>query len=163
MLKNLLLWNQWADFHETWYLASGTRAHHSLYKSWPWGDLDLFYSKVKFGDLGFCMGKSENTGYFDNRCSLGLETWYMHTTKWAYDDIWVNMGQGHYLTLAQGHWHIKLQTWFSQEPLGRLKSNFMWSLPGIGGMKVYIIIQITCSTVALSMLKMLKNLLWNHF
>ena len=28
--KNLL---QWADFHETWYVASGTRAHHSLYKS----------------------------------------------------------------------------------------------------------------------------------
>ena len=31
--KNLLLKNQWADFHETLYVASGTRAHHSLYKS----------------------------------------------------------------------------------------------------------------------------------
>ena len=31
--KNLLLQNQWADFHETWYVASGMRAHHSLYKS----------------------------------------------------------------------------------------------------------------------------------
>ena len=30
--KNLLLWNQWTDFHETWYVASGTPAHHSLYK-----------------------------------------------------------------------------------------------------------------------------------
>ena len=31
-LKNLLLQNQRADFHETWYVALGTPAHHSLYK-----------------------------------------------------------------------------------------------------------------------------------
>ena len=31
-LKNLLLQNRLADFHETWYVASGTHAHHSLYK-----------------------------------------------------------------------------------------------------------------------------------
>ena len=31
-LKNLLLQNQLADFHKTWYVASGTPAHHSLYK-----------------------------------------------------------------------------------------------------------------------------------
>ena len=24
---------EWADFHETWYVASGTRAHHNVYKS----------------------------------------------------------------------------------------------------------------------------------
>ena len=30
--KNLLLQNQLADFHETWYVASGTPAHHSLFK-----------------------------------------------------------------------------------------------------------------------------------
>ena len=30
--KNLLLQNRQADFHETWYVASGTPAHHSLYK-----------------------------------------------------------------------------------------------------------------------------------
>ena len=30
-LKNLLK-NGRADFHETWYVASGTPAHHSLYK-----------------------------------------------------------------------------------------------------------------------------------
>ena len=33
-LKNLL-WNQWTDFNETWYVAMGTLAHHGLYKSWP--------------------------------------------------------------------------------------------------------------------------------
>ena len=30
--KNLLLRNQRTDFHETWYVASGTPAHHSLFK-----------------------------------------------------------------------------------------------------------------------------------
>ena len=30
--KNLLLQNRLADFHETWYVASETPAHHSLYK-----------------------------------------------------------------------------------------------------------------------------------
>ena len=30
--KNLLLQNRQADFHETWYVTSGTPAHHSLYK-----------------------------------------------------------------------------------------------------------------------------------
>ena len=31
-LKNLLLQNWRADFHETWYVASGTPVHYSLYK-----------------------------------------------------------------------------------------------------------------------------------
>ena len=31
-LKNLLLQNRRADFHEPWYVASGTPAHHNLYK-----------------------------------------------------------------------------------------------------------------------------------
>ena len=31
-LKNLLLQNRQADFHETWYVAFGTLAHHSLIK-----------------------------------------------------------------------------------------------------------------------------------
>ena len=30
--KNLLLQNRQADFHETWYVASGTLAHHKLLK-----------------------------------------------------------------------------------------------------------------------------------
>ena len=47
-------------FYETWYVASGTPAHHSLFKWWPLSDLDLFYGKIKFGCLGFSMGKSEN-------------------------------------------------------------------------------------------------------
>ena len=56
-LQKVLLWNRPADFHETWYVALGTHAHHNLFKWWPWNDLDLFYGKVKFGNLGFFMGK----------------------------------------------------------------------------------------------------------
>ena len=49
---------------ETWYVALGTPADHSLNKLWPWVDLDLFYDKVKFGNLGFWIGKIENSGFF---------------------------------------------------------------------------------------------------
>ena len=36
-----------------------SRRNHSLYKWWPWSDLDLFYGKVKFGNLGFSIGTIE--------------------------------------------------------------------------------------------------------
>ena len=72
--KNLLSWNRWTDFHETWYVASMTPAHLSLFKWWPWVDLDLFYGKVKFGNLGFSIGKSENCWFFKTfaACELKL-------------------------------------------------------------------------------------------
>ena len=44
-------------------------------------DLDLFYGKVKFGNIGFYIGKSENYGFFENYCSLRPEKWYMQTTN----------------------------------------------------------------------------------
>ena len=37
-----------------------------IFFSRTWGDLDLFYGKVKFGNLGFSIGKSENSGFFRN-------------------------------------------------------------------------------------------------
>ena len=73
-LKNLLQ-NRRADFHETLYVASGTPAQQGLYKWWPLSDLDLFYGKVKFGNLGFSIGKSENSGFFRNHWSLWPESW----------------------------------------------------------------------------------------
>ena len=54
------------DFHETLYVPLGTPAHYSLFKRWPWSDHDLFYGKVKFGNLRFSMGKLENSGYLRN-------------------------------------------------------------------------------------------------
>ena len=74
-LKNQLLWNCWTDFNKAWYVASGTLVHHSLYKSWPWVDLHLFYGKVNIGLIGFSMEKSENIGFFRKFCGLWPESW----------------------------------------------------------------------------------------
>ena len=35
-----------------------------LFKLWPWVDLDPFYAKVKFGHIGFFMGKKLKIIYF---------------------------------------------------------------------------------------------------
>ena len=55
-IKNQLIWNQKADDLESWYAASGTQLLPSLFKWYPWVDVDIFYGKVKFGPLCFCMG-----------------------------------------------------------------------------------------------------------
>ena len=36
------------DCFETWYLAYATWAYHSLFKWWPWVDLDLFTPRSNF-------------------------------------------------------------------------------------------------------------------
>ena len=48
-------------------------------------------------------------------------------TSWRYVSI---EGQGHYLTLAQGCVHSKIQTTFSQKLLGHSELNFVWKLSG---------------------------------
>ena len=73
-LKNLLQ-NQKSYDLETWHAVSGTRVLRSLCKWWPWVDLDLFYGKVKFYNLGFSIGKSENIGFFRTFCSQWPESW----------------------------------------------------------------------------------------
>ena len=63
-LINLLLQNQKIDDLETLYVALFMQVLSRLFKLLPWVDLDTFYAKVKFGDIGFCMGKSENYLFF---------------------------------------------------------------------------------------------------
>ena len=63
-LKNLLLQSQWTDDLETLYVALSMQVLLRLFKLLPWVDLDTFYAKVIFGDIGFCMGKSENYLFF---------------------------------------------------------------------------------------------------
>ena len=63
-LINLLLQNQKTDDLETLYVALSMQVLPSLFKLLPWVDLDTFYAKVKFGDIGFCMGRSENYLFF---------------------------------------------------------------------------------------------------
>ena len=44
------------------------------FKLLPWADLDIFYAKVKFGLIGFCMGESENClFFFETVAALGLK------------------------------------------------------------------------------------------
>ena len=49
--KNLFLQSQSSYDFETRYASSGTQALQSLYKWWPWVDLDLFYVKAKLDHL----------------------------------------------------------------------------------------------------------------
>ena len=43
-----------------------------VFKLWLWVDLDPFYAKIKFGHIGFCMGKSENYYFLETIAALGL-------------------------------------------------------------------------------------------
>ena len=62
----------------------------ALFKLWPWVELDLFYVKVKFGHIGFWMGKSENYLFFGNYCSLGSQSCWKHLAKWVNEVEWVS-------------------------------------------------------------------------
>ena len=46
------------------YVASGTTAHHNLFKLLLWVDLDLFFGKVKFCNSGFYKEKCDSDGFF---------------------------------------------------------------------------------------------------
>ena len=89
-LKNLLLQNQLTDDLETWYVALCMWVLPRLFKLSPWVDLDPFYAKVKFGDIGFCMGKSKNDLFFRNYCSLRSQSCLKHSAKWVYEVRWVS-------------------------------------------------------------------------
>ena len=47
----ILLQNRWTVFKETWHEASMAKVLQCVYKSLPFGDLDLFYDKVNIGRL----------------------------------------------------------------------------------------------------------------
>ena len=88
-LKNLLLQNQLTNDLETSYVALCMCVLSRFFKLSPWVDLDLFYAKVKFGHIGFYMGKSENYLFFRNYCSLRSQTCLKHSAKWVYEVGWV--------------------------------------------------------------------------
>ena len=77
MVKTLqnLLRNGWADFHETWYVASGTPVHYSLFKWWPLSYLDLFLWQGQIWLLRLFYGKKWKQWIFRNYCSLWPESW----------------------------------------------------------------------------------------
>ena len=73
-LKNLLLQNQLTNDLETLCVALSMQVLPRLFKLLPWVDLDTFYAKVKFGDIGFCMGKSAKLfNLLETVAALGLK------------------------------------------------------------------------------------------
>ena len=58
-----------------------------VFKLWPWIDPDLFYIKVKFGYICFCMGESD---FFGNYCSLRSQSHLKHSGKWVNEVEWVS-------------------------------------------------------------------------
>ena len=114
--KIFLSGNRWTDFLETWHVASVTPAHHSLFKWWPWLDLDVFYGNVKFGNIGLSIGKSEK--------DLKPIEIMKICAYWR---------SRSYLILAQGHLHLKIKTCFSQKWLGHFEPNFILCLAQISG------------------------------
>ena len=52
------------------FVASSAQVLPSLFKQWPWVDLDPFYDSVKFGPLWY-------------------KSWYMQSTKWVHETLWV--------------------------------------------------------------------------
>ena len=60
IIEDIFLWYRKADDLETWYTALSTRLlpFFVFSNNAPWVDLNLFYDKVKYGPLCFCIGKS---------------------------------------------------------------------------------------------------------
>ena len=62
------------DYHETWYVASDDSCLNIVCSNDdPGVDLDLFYGKVKFGNKGFSLGKSENCWFFRTIAACDLK------------------------------------------------------------------------------------------
>ena len=86
--KSILLRNQMANDRETWYATFGAQVLPSLLKWWPWVDLYLFYSKVKFGPLRFVWEKgktmdfSETIVVYDLKLARGF-CWHQHFVPWG--------------------------------------------------------------------------------
>ena len=47
--------------------------YQGLFKLWPLVDLDLYYAKIKFGHIHFCMVKSENYYFLESVAAKGLK------------------------------------------------------------------------------------------
>ena len=71
-LKNLLLQNQLTDDLENLVCSIMYRSTTKIFKLLPWVNLDIFYAKVKFGHIGFCMDKSEKYILFETVTAIGL-------------------------------------------------------------------------------------------
>ena len=79
---------------------------------------------VKFDNLGFSIGKSENSVFSETIAARDLKvSRSRHLIEYRrYVSI---EGQGYFLTMAQGRVHIKICTGFSQKLLCRSEPKFV--------------------------------------
>ena len=66
--------------------ASTTKVLQIMTLGWPWPIL----LNLKFGHIGFCMGKSENYLFFGSYCSLRSQSCLKHWAKWVNEVEWVS-------------------------------------------------------------------------
>ena len=129
--KNLLLRNQRANDLGPWYIALGPWAHQSLFKWWPWVDLDLFYGKVKFGPLRFYMGKSVRKSFNGrNLQQMTTVTWGICLHKNSDPKALSAPVPGLYTCIKKWKimYKIKLQRYFfwNLQQMGKVTRLFCW-------------------------------------
>ena len=132
--KNLLLQNQKSYDLETWHVALGTQALQSLYKWWPWVDLDLFYGKVKLGHLYVWMGKTVIKSFNGGKLAAkDYIDWIILLMKKIWPQGLSATAPGLYTCIWPPFSNI-----FSTETAWPIKAKFYVELPWEGGTKVYI-------------------------
>ena len=146
-----------------WYVALCTRVLPRLFKLSPWVDLDLFYAKVKFDYIGFCMGESENYVLFGNYCSHRPQSWFQYSNKWVNEVQWVSKVKVIIWPWPKVTQISKLNLLFLKL-LSHLEPNFIWKLMGTWEWKFVQMSRVTwprCPPCPY-MVKTLKNLLQNQ-
>ena len=125
---NLVPSLQKADDLETWYLALCTTVLPILCKWWPYADLNLFYSKVKFSSLSFSVEK----------CHLSPITCVdgqLNTEMKGICKCMVTKGQGHFMTLVKGHWDFNVKNVYFSETKRLIEIRFHMEHLWFGGRK----------------------------
>ena len=119
-----------AHDHETWYAAQGTWALPTLVTWWSLIDLYLFYSKVKSGHLGFCMGKRQTVHFSEAVVAYEVKVDICNQQIRFFYDY-----QSTFIDLYPGCLSFSCFIFFISKTLSWLKPNYILE-PLDGGMKV---------------------------
>ena len=132
-LKNLLLQNQLTNDLETWYVALCMWVLPRVFKLSPWVDLDIFYAKVKFGHIGFYMGKSENYLFFRTIAAFGLKlAWsiqlneFMKLGEYSRSRSFFDLGQRSLRFQSSNSWAIWNQSSYESLKENRNENKYKW-------------------------------------
>ena len=112
--------------------ASTSKVIQIITLSWPC----LFYAKVKFIYIGFCMGKSENYVLLRNYCSHRPQIWFKYSTKWVNEAKWVSKSRSLF-DLGQRSLRFQNLILFFSETIKSFGTKFHMKAYGWKGMKIY--------------------------